>query len=105
MAPEFARLAAMVADSNIRHLSNAVGQIGGVAFQGIYRREWAPMAMLGQQVGGETFSVDVLDAVVPAAWSECPLTITEGHGVGAYRVMQAHPDGLGLTRLFLEVAP
>jgi hypothetical protein len=105
VAPEFARLAAMVSRSTIDHLGNAVGLLAGVPFQGIYSSEWAPVQLLGQQAGAVQTSIQVLDSVVPAMWSGVSLQITEGAGVGSYTITQAHPDGSGLTKLFLELAP
>lgn len=105
MPPPFAALMAKIAQANITFLANAEGVLAGNPVQGIYRCAWAPQAMLGQQVGATSPSIEVLDAVVPANWAGAALQITAGHGVGNYIISQCHPDGSGLTTLVLEGAP
>lgn len=100
-----ASLQSRVNDAVLRTLSNAAGEIAGrPGVVGIFNESSGMGGDLGMMVQGTVIIWVVSPSNVPADWSGVPVLITEGVGLGEYRIVQAEPDSGGLTRLVLEVA-
>lgn len=102
MSNPFAALQARLNASVISHLSDSSGTIAGIVASGLFSAAWAPGSGLGMAIGGTAPAWRIDASLLPTNWDQAAVLITEGPGAGTYRVVEAHPDGVGLVHLVLE---
>lgn len=86
------------------HLSNAAGTLNGVQMQGEFSREFLEVSSGESGVASSSPLIRLPTSNVPASPVGLPLAITQGQGVGNWKIAQAEPDGAGETVLLLEKA-